>query len=75
MSVIFAEVLLAMHSVGLCGSDVHFWVDGRIGDFVVKAPLVLGHEASGVVVSVGEDVTHLKPGKFSLSPSRCKDTI
>ncbi|KAG5263816.1 hypothetical protein AALO_G00268950 [Alosa alosa] len=56
------EVLLQMHSVGICGSDVHYWQNGRIGDFVVKKPMVLGHEASGRVVKVGSDVTHLKPG-------------
>ncbi len=51
-----------MQSVGICGSDVHYWVAGRIGDFVVKAPMVMGHEASGVVVGVGEGVTNLKEG-------------
>uniref|UniRef100_A0A803WEM3 Sorbitol dehydrogenase n=1 Tax=Ficedula albicollis TaxID=59894 RepID=A0A803WEM3_FICAL len=56
------EVLLRMHSVGICGSDVHYWQHGRIGDFVVKDPMVLGHEASGTVVKVGSGVTHLKPG-------------
>lgn len=54
-----------MHSVGICGSDVHYWQHGRIGDFVVKKPMVLGHEASGRVVKVGSAVTHLKPGKLS----------
>ncbi|GAB0193892.1 sorbitol dehydrogenase [Grus japonensis] len=56
------EVLLRMHSVGICGSDVHYWQHGRIGNFVVKDPMVLGHEASGTVVKVGSGVTHLKPG-------------
>nr|XP_023650806.1 sorbitol dehydrogenase [Paramormyrops kingsleyae] len=56
------EVLLQMHSVGICGSDVHFWQHGRIGDYVVKNPMVLGHEASGRVVKVGSEVKHLKPG-------------
>ncbi|NXL90962.1 DHSO dehydrogenase, partial [Alectura lathami] len=56
------EVLLRMHSVGICGSDVHYWQHGRIGDFVVKEPMVLGHEASGTVVKVGSGVTHLKAG-------------
>ncbi len=51
-----------MDKVGICGSDVHYWVNGRIGDFVVKAPMVLGHEAAGIVHQVGEGVTHLKPG-------------
>ncbi|KAM4661183.1 sorbitol dehydrogenase isoform 1-T1 [Amazona ochrocephala] len=60
------EVLLRMHSVGICGSDVHYWQHGRIGDFVVKDPMVLGHEASGTVVKVGSGVTHLKPGTNGL---------
>ena len=38
------EVLLEMASVGICGSDVHFWTHGGIGDFLVKKPMVLGHE-------------------------------
>ncbi|CAH1252770.1 SORD [Branchiostoma lanceolatum] len=56
------EVQIAMHSVGICGSDVHYWVHGAIGDFVVRAPMILGHEASGTVSEVGEGVTHLKVG-------------
>lgn len=59
----FAEVLLSMQSVGICGSDVHYWVHGRIGDFILNAPMVMGHEASGLVVEVGEGVTHLQPGE------------
>ncbi|XP_061559025.1 sorbitol dehydrogenase isoform X2 [Phycodurus eques] len=56
------EVLLQMHSVGICGSDVHYWQHGRIGDFVVMKPMVLGHEASGRVVKVGSAVKHLQVG-------------
>lgn len=56
------DVLLAMQSVGICGSDVHYWTHGRIGDFVVTAPMVMGHEASGKVLEVGEGVTRLKAG-------------
>ena len=55
-------MLLAVQSVGICGSDVHYWTHGKIGDFVVTAPMVMGHEASGKVVEVGEGVTNLKPG-------------
>ena len=43
------EVLLRMDSVGICGSDVHYWTHGAIGDFIVKAPMILGHEAAGIV--------------------------
>lgn len=52
-----------MHSVGICGSDVHYWQHGKIGDFVVTEPMVLGHEAAGRVVKVGSAVRHLKVGE------------
>lgn len=55
-----------MRSVGICGSDVHYWVEGRIGDFVVKSPMVMGHEASGKVVAVGEGVTNLQIGMWTV---------
>ena len=62
-----------MHSVGICGSDVHYWKKGAIGDFIVKSPMVLGHESSGTVVELGEGVTNLEPGSKSSSISRlCK---
>lgn len=57
------EVELAVHSVGICGSDVHYLRHGRIGDFIVKGPMVLGHETSGIINAVGEGVTHLKVGE------------
>jgi L-iditol 2-dehydrogenase len=56
------DVLIAMRSVGLCGSDVHYWQEGRIGSFVVTQPMILGHECSGQVVEVGANVRHLAPG-------------
>lgn len=55
-------VRIAIHTVGVCGSDVHYYTHGRIGPFVVDAPMVLGHEASGTVVAIGEGVTHLQVG-------------
>ncbi|XP_013910534.1 PREDICTED: sorbitol dehydrogenase [Thamnophis sirtalis] len=69
LSLFGTEVLLKMHSVGICGSDVHYWQHGRIGNFVVKSPMVLGHEASGTVVKVGSSVTKLKKGELKLFPS------
>ena len=54
--------MIGVRSVGICGSDIHYWEHGRIGDFVVESPLVLGHEAAGVVEDVAADVTDLKPG-------------
>jgi D-xylulose reductase len=56
------EVAVSIRTVGVCGSDVHYYEHGRIGDFIVNAPLILGHEASGVVAAVGSHVTHLKVG-------------
>ncbi|XP_038640194.1 sorbitol dehydrogenase-like isoform X1 [Scyliorhinus canicula] len=56
------EVLLKIDSVGICGSDVHYWQNGGIGDFILKKPMVLGHEASGSVSKVGSEVRHLKAG-------------
>jgi L-iditol 2-dehydrogenase len=50
------DVLVAVRSVGVCGSDVHYFQHGRIGDFVVRGPLVLGHEASGRIAAVGAGV-------------------
>jgi L-iditol 2-dehydrogenase len=63
------EVLVRISSVGVCGSDVHYYEHGRIGSFVVTDPLVLGHEASGVVEAVGTGVTRLQAGdRVSLEP-------
>ena len=56
------DVRVKIHTVGICGSDVHYYTHGKIGPFVVKAPMVLGHEAAGTVVEVGKNVTSLKPG-------------
>ncbi len=55
-------VKITIHTVGVCGSDVHYYIHGKIGPFVVDQPMVLGHEASGTVVAVGEGVTHLRVG-------------
>lgn len=63
------EVLIEVTSVGVCGSDVHYFEHGRIGSYVVEAPLVLGHEAAGVVAGVGSEVTRLRAGqRVSLEP-------
>lgn len=56
------DVRIAVDTVGVCGSDVHYYKHGKIGPFVVHAPMVLGHEASGIVSEVGENVTHLAVG-------------
>lgn len=56
------DVRIRLHTVGICGSDVHYYTHGRIGGFVVEAPMVLGHEAAGTVVEIGPDVRHLTVG-------------
>jgi D-xylulose reductase len=56
------DVRIDLRTVGICGSDVHYYTHGAIGQFVVRAPMVLGHEASGVITEVGDAVAHLKVG-------------
>lgn len=56
------DVRIALHTVGVCGSDVHYYETGAIGQFVVREPMILGHEASGTVTEVGAAVTNLKVG-------------
>lgn len=56
------DVRIKLHTVGICGSDVHYYTHGRIGPFVVTEPMILGHEASGTVIETGPEVTTLKPG-------------
>ena len=55
-------VLVKIKHVGVCGSDLHYYEFGRIGDFVVNKPIILGHECSGEVVEIGTNVTNLKVG-------------
>jgi L-iditol 2-dehydrogenase len=63
------QVLVRVRSVGLCGSDVHYYEHGRIGDYVVRSPLVLGHEPSGEVVACGDRASRHRPGqRVSLEP-------
>ncbi|MFE2770821.1 NAD(P)-dependent alcohol dehydrogenase [Microbacterium resistens] len=65
------EVIVRVTAVGVCGSDVHYFREGRIGDFVVTAPLVLGHEAAGVIVATGADVDASRVGeRVSIEPQR-----
>jgi D-xylulose reductase len=56
------DVRVRINTVGICGSDIHYVTHGRIGSYVVRAPMVLGHEASGVVTEVGTAVRHLSVG-------------
>ena len=56
------DVKIRVHTVGVCGSDVHYFKHGAIGPYIVREPMVLGHEASGVVVEAGAQVQTLAPG-------------
>jgi L-iditol 2-dehydrogenase len=72
------EVLVEVTSVGVCGSDVHWYEHGRIGDRVVQGPLVLGHESAGRVVAVGPETTkHVVGDRVCLEPGipcgRCRE--
>ena len=63
------EVLVKINHVGVCGSDLHFFEAGRIGNWIVDSDLVLGHESGGTVVEVGSKVEHLKVGdRVALEP-------
>ncbi|VDN30588.1 unnamed protein product [Gongylonema pulchrum] len=56
------QLLIQVHTVGICGSDVHYWTHGAIGRFVVKEPMVLGHETSGIVIDLGSEVHGFQKG-------------
>jgi len=65
------DVLIRVSSVGVCGSDTHYYRHGRVGGFVVNAPLVLGHEAAGTIVGVGDSVDPARIGqRVSIEPQR-----
>jgi L-iditol 2-dehydrogenase len=71
------QVLIEVSAVGVCGSDVHWFTEGRIGELVVDGPLVLGHEAAGVVRALGPGVSRLSVGqRVALEPGvpcrRCR---
>lgn len=56
------EALVKVKAVGVCGSDVHYYLHGRIGNQIVKGPHILGHEVSGEVIEVGKNVKNIIPG-------------
>ncbi len=65
------EVLVKIKHVGICGSDLHYYEHGRIGDFIVKNPIVLGHECAGDIVAIGEGVAGFNIGdRVALEPGR-----
>lgn len=65
------QVLVQVAAVGVCGSDVHYYEHGRIGDYVVDHPLILGHELSGRIAAVGSDVDPSRVGRrVAVEPQR-----
>uniref|UniRef100_A0A0K8VLK8 Sorbitol dehydrogenase n=2 Tax=Bactrocera latifrons TaxID=174628 RepID=A0A0K8VLK8_BACLA len=66
------QVLLAMDTVGICGTDVHYLTKGRVGSFVLEKPIIMGHEASGIVAKLGKGVNNLKEGdRVAIEPGEC----
>lgn len=65
------EVLVKLEYIGVCGSDLHYYEHGAIGNFIVKTPFVLGHECAGTVVEIGSKVKELKVGdRVALEPGK-----
>ena len=70
-------IKIRVKSVGICGSDVHYYLNGRIGDFILKSPMILGHETAGIAVSDGVkikkgDTVAIEPGIPCMKCSYCK---
>jgi L-idonate 5-dehydrogenase len=64
------EVLIKLGAAGICGSDMHYYLHGRVGNFMIREPLTPGHEASGFVAAVGAGVTKVKAGdRIAVNPS------
>ncbi len=64
------DVRIKMISVGVCGSDIHYYTTGRIGSQIVEYPFAVGHEGAGVVVETGTGVTRVKKGdKIAIDPA------
>ncbi|MHB0912376.1 MAG: zinc-dependent alcohol dehydrogenase [Armatimonadota bacterium] len=65
-----SDVLIRMQTVGVCGSDVHYYTTGKIGSQVVEYPFAVGHEGAGVVESVGSGATRVAPGdRIAVEPA------
>ena len=63
------EVLIRLGAGGICGSDLHYYFEGKNGSFVVREPMTPGHEASGVLEAVGSNVKRLAAGmKVAVRP-------
>jgi L-idonate 5-dehydrogenase len=65
------QVLVRVRAGGICGSDLHYYFEGRNGDFAIREPFVPGHEFAGEVAELGADVTRVKPGdRVAIHPGR-----
>src|SRR5512133_2158789 len=65
------DVLVKMMSVGVCGSDVHYYTEGKIGSQVVEYPFAVGHECAGVVVATGKKVKRVRQGDvIAIEPAK-----
>jgi L-iditol 2-dehydrogenase len=74
------DVLLRIDSVGVCGSDIHYYNEGKIGDQIIDFPFTIGHECSAIVEKVGKNVTRIKPGDLvavepALSCHKCQQCL
>jgi L-iditol 2-dehydrogenase len=64
------DVLIKLGAVGICGSDIHYYSEGKIGDQVVQYPFILGHECTGTVAEIGNDVKNIKAGdRVAIDPA------
>jgi L-iditol 2-dehydrogenase len=64
------DVLIRIKTVGVCGSDIHYYTTGRIGSQIIQFPFVVGHEAAGIVEQTGKEVTRVKPGqRIAIDPA------
>uniref|UniRef100_A0A0M3HG77 Sorbitol dehydrogenase n=2 Tax=Ascaris lumbricoides TaxID=6252 RepID=A0A0M3HG77_ASCLU len=57
------QVLVRINTVGICGTDVHYWQHATLGPYTLKKPMVLGHESSGIVAGLGSEVKGFKIGE------------
>ncbi|WNS78992.1 NAD(P)-dependent alcohol dehydrogenase [Domibacillus sp. DTU_2020_1001157_1_SI_ALB_TIR_016] len=65
------EVLIKVKAVGLCGSDIHYYEHGKIGDFIVEKPIILGHEVSGEIIDLGKGVQDFEKGqRVAIEPGK-----
>lgn len=74
------DVLVSLGAGGICGSDLHYFAEGGVGDFRLRQPLTLGHEVAGQVLAVGPGVSHARPGeRVAVNPNhpcgRCRPCL